>query len=174
MSAFARTLRKSPENRLERASRASHDTEGSRKTMLTGFSTPRWCPRSLLGALGGSRGLLWDPLGRQLGPLGALLGALWQPLGLSLASWARSWRRFLLQNLEASLVGPVFASLSPALGSVGRRKAAKTCREPAKSRRKLAPCEVPRTSESHKGAAVARSEFNPLHPSFTTGAKRSK
>ena len=30
------------------------------------------------------------------------------------------------------------------------------------------------TSDSHKGAAVARSELNPPHPSFTTGAKRSR
>ena len=160
ISAIARTLRKSSENRLERASRASHAAEGSRRTLFLSFRAQRWPTRSLWGVLGGSLGLLWDPFGRQLGPLGALLGVLWLPLGLSLAAWTRSWQRFLLPSLETSLVGVILASPSPAWGSVWRRKAAKTCREPAKSWRKLACSDVPPTSHSHKGAAVARSELN--------------
>ena len=57
---------------------------------------------------------------------------------------------------------------------ISGRQAAKTCGEPAKSCRKLASSDGPPTSDSNKGAAVARSEFNPPHLSFTTGAKRSK
>ena len=148
MSAFQRTLRKSPENHIERSSPASHDTDGSRKTVFSSFSRPKACPRSLLGALGGSLGLLWDPLGRQLGPLGALLEALWRPLGLSWAAWAGSWRRFLPQNLATSLVGVILASLSPAWVSVWRGKPAKTCPEPPKSWRKLASSAGPPTSDS--------------------------
>ena len=87
ISAFARTLRRSAENRGQRGSRPIHATEASQQTMFSSFRAPKWSPRSLWGALGGLLMLLCDPPGRQLRPLGTLPGALWRLLG-------RSWPLF--------------------------------------------------------------------------------
>ena len=140
-------------------------------------------PRSLQGASGGILGLLWDPPGRQLDPLGAPLGPPWELRGRSWAllarsraSLARSCSHFLLkfspEELRRAILADLrlifsrfcymFASLSPAWVSVWLRKTAQTSREPARTWRKLASSAVPPTSNSHKGAAVARSEFNTL------------
>ena len=98
MSAFALTLRKSAEHRVERASRAIHATDASRQTIFSSLREPEWSPRSLWGALEGLLALLLDPPGHQLRSLGALLGALgrsWVALGtLLVRSWdalGRSW-----------------------------------------------------------------------------------
>ena len=98
----------------------------------------------------------------------------WRALGRSWAFLAWSCYLFLLkiapEELRRALLADLgsifsrfccmFASLSPAWVSVWRRKTAQTCREPARTWRKLASSAVPPTSDSHKGAAVARSEFN--------------
>ena len=133
ISAFKRPLRKSTENRIEHAFRATHATEGSRKTTFSIFETPKWSPRPLRGASEGLLELLWDPPGRQLDPLGAPLGPPWELRGRSWALLARSWRRFFAQILETSSVGADF----PRFGLLSDTKACeipqKTCEIIAKT-----------------------------------------
>ena len=105
------------ENRIERAFRATHATEGSRKTTSSIFEPPTWSPRPLRGASGGRLERLWDPPGRQLDPLGAPLGPPWELRGRSWALLARSWRRFFAQILETSSVGPDFPRFGLRLGT---------------------------------------------------------
>ena len=106
-------------------------------------------------------------LGAPLGPSGPSTWPSWRPLGGSLAA---SWPLLGgLGSLLATLVAPKtlnfacwvhFLMTSARLGLCLPSKAAKSCREPAKSWRTLACSDVPPTSNSHKGAAVARSELN--------------
>ena len=94
ISAFALTLRKSAEHRVELASRAIHATDASRQTMFSSLREPEWSPRSLWGALEGLLALLLDPPDHQLRSLGALLGALgrsWALLGALGTLLGRSW-----------------------------------------------------------------------------------
>ena len=125
--------RKSSENRFQRASQASHATEISRSTLFSSFRTPKSCPRSLRGVLGGLLRLLWDPPGRQLGLLGALLGALWRLGGRSWALLARSWRRFFSQILETSSARPDFRRLALHLVAKTCEIQPKTCEILAKT-----------------------------------------
>ena len=67
ISAFARTLRNSSENRFERASRASHATEGSQKIIVWSFRAPELSPKPLWDALENLQGLC-DLFGRRLCP----------------------------------------------------------------------------------------------------------
>ena len=108
MLTFARAFRKPSENRIERAFRGTHATEGSRKTTCSTFELPKWSPRPLRGASGSLLELLWDPPGRQLDPLGAPLGPPWELRGRSWALLVRSWRRFLSQVPETSPAGSDF------------------------------------------------------------------
>ena len=118
ISAFALTLRKSAEHRVERASRATHATDASRQTMFSSLIEPEWSPRSLWGALEGLLALLLDPPGHQLRSLGALLGALgrsWDALGTLLV---RSWY-----------------ALGALLGALGRSASSSINRQEARGRR---------------------------------------
>ena len=102
MSAFARTMRTSTENRSERASRPSRATDHLRKPLPSSFEASEWCPEGspgrlwalLSGSWGGlgrscsalgrswdALGRSWDALGRSWGALGALLGRSWALLG---------------------------------------------------------------------------------------------
>ena len=170
ISAFARTLRKSSGNCFERPSRASHATENSRKTIFSSFRTPKWSTKSFWITSGGLLGLLWDPPGRQLDPLGAPLGPPWELGGRCWALLACFWRRFARKFSKLRLPDRILLDL----GSIWGGKPAEFYQKPAKSWRKLDTSAANQTSDSNKGAAVARSELNPPHPTFMSGAKRSK
>ena len=92
----------------------------------------------------------WRALGPSLGASGPLLGALGSLLATLLVANSRNfaWR-----------IG--FSWISAPSGDENLRNSAKSLR---KSLRKLASSAAPRTSDSNKGAAVARSEFNPPAP----------
>ena len=122
MSAFARTLRKSSENRFECAFRARHATENYRKTIFASFRTPKLCPRTLWITLGGLPGLFWDPPGCQHRLLGALLGVLAASGPLLCALGDASFTKFS----KFRLLGQVLLHV----GSISKRKPAKFCQKP--------------------------------------------
>ena len=103
-----RALRKSIENHIECAFRATHATESFRMTTFSVVEAPKWSPRCLRGASEGLLWLLWDPPGSQLDPLGAPLGPPWELRGRSWTLLVRPWRRFLSQIPETSPGGSVF------------------------------------------------------------------
>ena len=105
------------------------------------------------GALEGLLKLLWDPLGSQLVPLGSTLGPPWS-FGDALGSLLAT---LLLENSRNFAWRIGFSRISAPSGDKNLRNSAKSM---LKSLRKLASSAAPRTSDSNKGAAVARSEFN--------------
>ena len=91
---LARSLRKSYENRSERASRSSRATVRFRQSLFSSIRASKWVLWPLLGALGallGALGALLAALGALLGALGALLGRSWPLLGPSWVLLGRSW-----------------------------------------------------------------------------------
>ena len=144
------------ENRIERAFRATHATEGSRKT--TSSVSKR--QNGLRGLSGAPREASWGSSGTLLAANLTPLARPWALLGSFGAALGRSWlalgdassRKFS----KLRLPDRIFFDL----GSVWARKPAKFCQKPAKSWRKLETSAANQTSDSNKGAAVARSELN--------------
>ena len=91
MSAFARTMRNSIENRYERAPRPSCATDGDQGQLLGRSGALLGRSWALLGRSWGALGSLLGALGALLGALGALLGRSWVALGALLGALGRSW-----------------------------------------------------------------------------------
>ena len=114
MSALARTMRKSTENRSERAYRPSRATDRLRKLFFSSSEASKWCPEGSLGRLWallsgpwGALGRSWRALGRSWGALGALLGR----------SWALLERSWTLLGALGALLGRSLTPLDD-LGSI--------------------------------------------------------
>ena len=105
-------------------------------------------PVAPLGPSWQPTGPSWRALGPSLGASGPLLGALGSLLATLLVANSRNfaWR-----------IG--FSGISAPSGDENLRNSAQSLR---KSLRKLASSAAPRTSDSNKGAAVARSELNKM------------
>ena len=124
MSAFARTLRKSLENRFERASRASHAAERFRTANFQKFQSAKMTPEVPLGRLGGLSGA-------PLGPFWSSTWPSWRALGGSLAASGPLFGG--LDSFLATLLDPksrnfaCWGHFGIPFGSLGLRLASKSC-----------------------------------------------
>ena len=136
-----------------------------------GFRSAEMVSEASPGRLGRPPGaplaLSWPPTGpswRALGPLLAASGPLLGALGSLLATLLHTNSRNFVYRTRFSLIWAPF----------GHEKLQKISRKPLKSMRKNEISAAPPTSDTNQGEAVARSELNPPHPTFTSGTKRSK